>query len=155
MILGWRKALCNECIPAELFSTCMKLYKSCISRCPPDMQIGLHICYGNLVGSRHFSDGSYERLAIKLFHEINVHTYSLRYDTPRADGFKKLQHLLKNKNTMLGVITNKVSAGGARGGDEGNGQNRGEGYCEKDGGVGERGIEAGRCNSSVRVCKSR
>jgi hypothetical protein len=89
MILGWRKALCNECIPAELFSTCMKLYKPCISRCLPDMHIGLHISCGNLAGSRHFSDGSYERLAIKLFHEMNVHTYYLEYDTPRADEFKK------------------------------------------------------------------
>ena len=36
-----------------------------------------------------------------------MHTYYLEYDTARAGGFEPLQHLPKNKNVILGVITSK------------------------------------------------
>lgn len=38
---------------------------------------------------------------------MNVSTYYLEYDTPRAGGFEPLKHLPKNKNVILGVITSK------------------------------------------------
>jgi len=46
---------------------------------------------GNFVGSRHFSEGGYDRIATKLFQNINVNTYYLEYDTPRAGGFEPLK----------------------------------------------------------------
>lgn len=71
------------------------------------MHIGLHLCRGNFVGSRHFSEGGYDRVASKLFQNINVDTYYLEYDTERSGGFEPLKHLPKNKNVILGVITSK------------------------------------------------
>lgn len=59
------------------------------------------------MNSRHFSEGGYDRIATKLFQELNMHTYYLEYDTPRSGGFEPLQHLPKNKNVILGVITSK------------------------------------------------
>lgn len=71
------------------------------------MHIGIHLCRGNFVNSRHFFEGGYDRIATKLFKELNMHTYYLEYDTPRAGGFEPLRHLPKNKNVILGVITSK------------------------------------------------
>lgn len=59
------------------------------------------------MGSRHFSEGGYDRIAIKLFQQLNVATYYLEYDTPRAGGFEPLLHLPAHKNVILGVITSK------------------------------------------------
>jgi methionine synthase II (cobalamin-independent) len=59
------------------------------------------------MGSRHFSEGGYDRIAIKLFQKLNVSTYYLEYDTPRAGGFEPLLHLPPHKNVILGVITSK------------------------------------------------
>ena len=42
-----------------------------------------------------------------LNQDLNVDTYYLEYDTPRAGGFEPLEHLPKNKNVVLGVITSK------------------------------------------------
>ena len=41
---------------------------------------------------------------------MNVSTYYLEYDTPRAGGFEPLKDLPKNKNVVLGVITSKFPA---------------------------------------------
>jgi methionine synthase II (cobalamin-independent) len=71
------------------------------------MHIGIHLCRGNFVNSRHFSEGGYDRIATQLFQNLNVHTYYLEYDTPRAGGFAPLKHLPTNKNVILGVITSK------------------------------------------------
>lgn len=59
------------------------------------------------MGSRHFSEGGYDRIATKLFQNLNVSTYYLEYDTPRAGSFEPLLHLPAHKNVILGVITSK------------------------------------------------
>ena len=59
------------------------------------------------MGSRHFSEGGYDRIATKLFKILNVQTYYLEYDTARAGGFEPLLHLPAHKNVILGVITSK------------------------------------------------
>ena len=55
----------------------------------------------------HFSEGGYDRIAIKLFKEINVDCYYLEYDTPRAGTFEPLKHLPPNKAVVLGLISTK------------------------------------------------
>ena len=47
------------------------------------------------------------KVATKLFHDLDVNTYYLEYDTPRCGGFEPLKHLPKNKNVILGLITSK------------------------------------------------
>jgi methionine synthase II (cobalamin-independent) len=59
------------------------------------------------MGSRHFSEGGYDRIAVKLFQKLNVHTYYLEYDNHRSGGFEPLQFLPEKKNVILGVITSK------------------------------------------------
>lgn len=90
-----------------LFEKYIKLYNDCFAKLPADMHVGVHLCRGNFVNSRHFSEGGYDRIAIKLFQELNVHTYYLEYDTARAGSFEPLKHLPPHKNVILGVVTSK------------------------------------------------
>lgn len=107
MLAGWKADTFNRYTADELFDAYVGLYNDCISKRPADMHIGVHVCRGNFVNSRHFSEGGYDRIAAKLFNELNVDTYYLEYDTPRAGGFDPLIHLPKNKNVIVGVITSK------------------------------------------------
>jgi methionine synthase II (cobalamin-independent) len=90
-----------------LLDSYIALYNDCLSSRPADLHVGVHLCRGNFVGSRHFSEGGYDAIATKLFQDLNVDTYYLEYDTPRAGGFEPLVHLPKHKNVILGLITSK------------------------------------------------
>ena len=71
------------------------------------MHIGVHLCSGNFVNPRHFSEGGYDRIATKLFRALHMHTYYLEYDTERSGTFEPPKLLPKNKNIILWIITSK------------------------------------------------
>ncbi|KAG9602050.1 5-methyltetrahydropteroyltriglutamate-homocysteine methyltransferase, partial [Aureobasidium melanogenum] len=106
MLDGWAADKSNTQTADELFDAYIAFYNSCFQR-PSDMHLGIHLCRGNFVNSRHFSEGGYDRIATKLFQNLNVSTYYLEYDTPRAGGFEPLKHLPKDKFVVLGVVTSK------------------------------------------------
>ena len=106
MIEGWKKDTANTRTIDDLFDAYIDFYNECFKR-PADMHLGIHLCRGNFVNSRHFSEGGYDRIAMKLFNNLNVSTYYLEYDTARAGGFEPLKELPKDKNVILGVITSK------------------------------------------------
>ncbi|KAF2140673.1 uncharacterized protein K452DRAFT_327481 [Aplosporella prunicola CBS 121167] len=107
MLDGWKADERNKYGTDELLDKYIKLYNDCVSKAPADMHIGIHLCRGNFVGSRHFSEGGYDRIATKLFQELNMSTYYLEYDTARAGGFEPLAHLPTHKNVILGIVTSK------------------------------------------------
>ncbi|KAF7588162.1 hypothetical protein BBP40_006099 [Aspergillus hancockii] len=107
MLDGWKKDLLNVITAKETFAKYIKQYNDLLSKRPADLHVGIHICRGNFVGSRHFSEGGYDNVATKLFQELNVDTYYLEYDTPRAGGFEPLRQLPKHKSVILGVVTSK------------------------------------------------
>ncbi|KAK5739524.1 hypothetical protein LTR17_005213 [Elasticomyces elasticus] len=122
MIEGWNDDSANTKSIDDLFDEYISFYNDCFKR-PSDMHLGIHLCRGksfhpirvaaanvrrgNFVNSRHFSEGGYDRIARKLFQELNVSTYYLEYDTSRAGGFEPLKELPRDKNVILGVITSK------------------------------------------------
>ncbi|KAF2191102.1 methionine synthase-like protein [Zopfia rhizophila CBS 207.26] len=106
MLEGWAADNGNDKTADEMFDAYVKFYNKCFER-PDDMHLGIHLCRGNYVGSRHFSEGAYDIIAKELFQNLNVDTYYLEYDTPRAGGFEPLANLPKKKNVVLGVITSK------------------------------------------------
>jgi len=106
MLAGWKKDSANTRGADELFDAYIAFYNECFKR-PSDMHLGIHLCRGNFVNSRHFAEGAYDRIAGKLFRDLNVSTYYLEYDTSRAGGFEPLKELPKDKNVILGVITSK------------------------------------------------
>ncbi|CEJ56255.1 Putative Methionine synthase II [Penicillium brasilianum] len=106
---GFKEDSLNVYTADDMFQKYIKQYNDCFIGLPEDMHVGVHLCRGNFVGSRHFSEGGYDRIAIKLFQELNVHTYYLEYDTERAGGFEPLKHLPPHKNVILGVVTSKFA----------------------------------------------
>ena len=106
MLEGWKNDPENFQTADEQFDKYLSFYNDCFKR-PDDFHLGIHLCRGNYVGSKHFSEGAYDRIATKLFNNLNVSTYYLEYDTPRAGGFEPLKHLPKNKNVVVGVVTSK------------------------------------------------
>lgn len=102
----WKKDSANTRSIDDLFDAYISFYNDAFRR-PADMHLGIHLCRGNFVNSRHFSEGGYDRIATKLFNNLNASTYYLEYDTSRAGGFEPLKSLPKNKNVILGVITSK------------------------------------------------
>ncbi|KAJ5163648.1 Methionine synthase vitamin-B12 independent [Penicillium coprophilum] len=108
-LTGFKEDPLNVYSADTMFEKYIKQYNDCLANLPADMHVGVHLCRGNFVGSRHFSEGGYDRIAIKLFQELNVHTYYLEYDTPRAGGFEPLKFLPTHKNVILGVVTSKFA----------------------------------------------
>ncbi|KAF8854728.1 UROD/MetE-like protein [Acephala macrosclerotiorum] len=107
MLADWAEDKSNTKTPDELLDAYIQCYNDSIRNHSEKIHFGLHICRGNFMGSRHFSEGGYDRIATKLFQTLNVSTYYLEYDTPRAGGFEPLLHLPAHKNVILGVITSK------------------------------------------------
>ncbi|KAL9109282.1 MAG: hypothetical protein Q9227_006037 [Pyrenula ochraceoflavens] len=107
MVKGWQEDKSNTKTLEQLLDSYIKCYNDSIAEHKEKIHFGLHICRGNFMGSRHFSEGGYDRIAVKLFQTLNVSTYYLEYDTPRAGTFEPLLHLPKHKNVILGVITSK------------------------------------------------
>jgi len=60
-----------------LLDAYIKLYNDCVSERPSDMHVGVHLCRGNFVGGRHFSEGGYDAIATKLFRNLNVEYVAL------------------------------------------------------------------------------
>ncbi|KAH9487004.1 Putative protein YxjH [Psilocybe cubensis] len=90
---------------------------------PDDLTIGVHMCRGNFKvclfllhgsdhlmddinfqGGMHFTEGGYERIAIKVFNALDV---DLEYDTERAGDFQPLKFLPLGKVVVLGLVTTK------------------------------------------------
>ncbi|KAF2153885.1 UROD/MetE-like protein [Myriangium duriaei CBS 260.36] len=106
MLQGWKEDKANKQSADDQLDAYIAFYNECFKR-PADMHLGIHLCRGNFVNSRHFSEGAYDRIAKKLFQDLQVPTYYLEYDTPRAGGFEPLKYLPKDKNVVLGVVTSK------------------------------------------------
>jgi 5-methyltetrahydropteroyltriglutamate--homocysteine methyltransferase len=68
---------------------------------------GLHMCRGNN-RSRWFAEGSYERIAERVFGQLQFDRFLLEYDTERAGGFEPLRFVPKGKTVVLGLISSKV-----------------------------------------------
>ncbi|KAJ6141223.1 hypothetical protein N7470_010119 [Penicillium chermesinum] len=92
-LTGFKEDKLNLYTADDLFEKYIKLYNDIFTGLPP-----------TLLG------GGYDRIAVKLFRELNAHTYYLEYDNERSGGFEPLKHLPPHKNVILGVVTSKFAA---------------------------------------------
>lgn len=74
---------------------------------PPDLNVGIHLCRGNFPNGIFLGTGSYDRIATKLFRDLNHKLIYLEYDSDRAGDFTPLKALPKNKAVVLGIVTTK------------------------------------------------
>jgi 5-methyltetrahydropteroyltriglutamate--homocysteine methyltransferase len=68
---------------------------------------GLHMCRGNN-RSRWFAEGSYERIAERVFGQLRFDRFLLEYDSERAGGFEPLRFVPRGRTVVLGLISTKV-----------------------------------------------
>ncbi|KAI0158178.1 hypothetical protein GGR57DRAFT_459372 [Xylariaceae sp. FL1272] len=92
----------------ELLNLYISVHNQLLKGKPKDLHMGVHLCRGNMAGSVHWVDGSYENIAQKLFCETDYETYYLEFDdVERVGGFEPLRFLPKGKNLVLGLISTK------------------------------------------------
>ena len=73
---------------------------------PKTLHLAMHICRGN--NQSHWSaEGGYDLVADTLFNKIDVDSYFLEYDTPRAGTFEPLRLVPKHKTVVLGLVSSK------------------------------------------------
>jgi methionine synthase II (cobalamin-independent) len=105
---GWAEDPDNIGSVDDLLDAYIDLYNDCISKLPADFHTGVHLCRGNFIGGRFFSEGGYDVIAQKLFTKLKVNTFYLEYDTERAGGFEPLKYLPKDRNVVIGAISTKL-----------------------------------------------
>ncbi|KAF8528397.1 hypothetical protein BU17DRAFT_73467 [Hysterangium stoloniferum] len=101
MISGMEKAGVDH---EALLDTYIRAINLCSQGRPEDLTFGVHMCRGNGI---HFSEGGYDRIAVKLFNDLDVDTFYLEYDTERAGDFTPLKYLPCNRTAVLGLVTTK------------------------------------------------
>ncbi|HVA14213.1 MAG TPA: 5-methyltetrahydropteroyltriglutamate--homocysteine S-methyltransferase [Stellaceae bacterium] len=74
-----------------------------VAGAPADMQIAVHVCRSQDPSWQ--ADVGYDPIADALFNRMNVGTYLLEYDNPRAGNFEPLRLLPKGKGVVLGLIS--------------------------------------------------
>ncbi|OSD03167.1 UROD/MetE-like protein [Trametes coccinea BRFM310] len=90
----------------KLLRTYIDVYNAITADRPADLEIAVHTCRGNMKGM-HFAEGGYDRVAEKLFCELDVDVFYLEYDTDRAGGLEPLRYLPPGKRAVLGLVTTK------------------------------------------------
>lgn len=92
--------------PDENFSRSLKAEADLV-RGFPGTVFGIHLCRGNQRSMWH-REGTYDRIAERLFNELPHDRFLLEYDSPRAGSFEPLRFVPKGKIVVLGLISTKV-----------------------------------------------
>ena len=71
--------------------------------------MAVHVCRGNS-RSRWYTEGGYDAIAEKLFHQLDVDRFLLEYDSERSGGFEPLRLVPGGKTVVLGLVTTKEPA---------------------------------------------
>jgi len=93
--------------PHALVDRYIDALNGCVSACPQEVCIGIHMCRGNFKG-RYLAEGGYEVVAERFFARTKANHFLLEYDTPRAGDFAPLRFVPKNKGVVLGLVSSKT-----------------------------------------------
>ena len=74
---------------------------------PKGMTIGIHICRSQ--DKNWQADVGYDPIADALFNQMEIDTYFLEYDNPRAGTFDPLRLVPKNKTVVLGLLGSRTA----------------------------------------------
>jgi 5-methyltetrahydropteroyltriglutamate--homocysteine methyltransferase len=84
-----------------------EMIKRAFANRPTSLHLAMHLCRGNNQ-SGWFTEGGYDSIADVLFNKINVDSYFLEYETPRAGTFEPLRLVPKHKTVVLGLVSSKL-----------------------------------------------
>ena len=93
--------------PDQLLDTYIRAINLAIQERPEGMVIATHLCRGNNRG-HWLASGGYDKVAEKLFTQLQVDAFFLEYDSSRAGTFEPLRFMPRDKKVVLGLISSKV-----------------------------------------------
>lgn len=96
--------------PDVLLQQYIRVHNACLTDLPGDMHVGIHLCRGNMwsgVVEGGIGAGSYERIAERMFKELNYESFYLEYDDERSGDFEPLRFLPREKHVVLGLVSTK------------------------------------------------
>lgn len=93
--------------PMALVALYIRALNDALRDKPAGMIAAMHMCRGNYKG-QWLSEGGYESVAERVFSEIDVDSFLLEYDTPRAGDFAPLRFLGPKKAAVLGLVSTKT-----------------------------------------------
>lgn len=93
--------------PDRLIDSYLELIRAALADRPRELTVVMHLCRGNYKG-RWLSEGGYEPVAERLFHEAPVDGFFLEYDSPRAGSFAPLALVPSPKRVVLGLVSTKT-----------------------------------------------
>ena len=94
--------------PDAVLTRYVELFNACLATVPEAMTVALHVCRGNFKG-HWLSEGGYGRVARRMFNEIDVDSFFLEFDTPRAGDFSPLADVPRHKSVVLGLVSTKTA----------------------------------------------
>lgn len=95
--------------PDRLLDTYLRATNRALENRPRTMTIAMHMCRGN-ANDWWLGSAGYDKVAERVFNELDIDVFLLEYDTARAGDFTPLRFLPKGKRALLGLISTK-SAG--------------------------------------------
>lgn len=95
--------------PDELLALYVWAHNEAIRDRPEGMHIGIHLCRGNIPGTKGFVQASYEYIAESVLAKLNHDTLYLEFDDAEATGsFESLWFIPKDTNVVLGLVSTKT-----------------------------------------------
>lgn len=85
----------------------IKSHNNVLIDLPSDLRIGVHLCRGNFPNSVFLGTGTYDRIAQRLFQDLEYNLFYLEYESDRVGDFGPMRYLPKDKTVVLGVVTTK------------------------------------------------
>ncbi|KPM39526.1 hypothetical protein AK830_g7029 [Neonectria ditissima] len=95
--------------PDELLDLYIWAHNEAIKDLPADLHVGVHLCRGNMPGTKGFLDGSYEIIAERILTRLNFNTFYLEFDDARSGSFDCLRYLPQGKSVVLGLVSTKIA----------------------------------------------
>src|SRR5699024_10608316 len=93
-----------------LIDLAVRVLNESLAKKPDDLTVTVHLCRGNYRSTWAF-EGSYDRIAPKLFAKGKVDGFFLEYDDERSGGFNPLKYIPEDgPRVVLGVVTSKTGA---------------------------------------------
>jgi 5-methyltetrahydropteroyltriglutamate--homocysteine methyltransferase len=91
---------------SDLLRVYVDTINAVVAGAPADMEIAIHICRSQDPSWQ--ADTGYDPIADTMFNRLNIGTYLLEYDNPRAGGFEPLRLLPKGKAVVLGLMSSRA-----------------------------------------------
>ena len=90
---------------SDLLRVYVDVINAVVAGAPQEMRLAIHICRSQDPSWQ--ADTGYDPIADAIFNRLNIVTYLLEYDNPRAGNFEPLRLLPQGKAVVLGLVSSR------------------------------------------------